>query len=56
MISGSKVVCKTTADCDADLGKYVADDGTWALQDQIGQRGDTGPRWFGKQIPHMDVG
>ncbi|KAI2146774.1 hypothetical protein LOZ52_006569 [Ophidiomyces ophidiicola] len=48
-------VCKTTADCDADKGRFVPDDGTWSLQDQLGQRGDTGPGWFGNQLPHMAI-
>lgn len=37
------------------MGKYVPDDGTWVLQDQLGQRGDNGPGWFGNQSPHMGI-
>lgn len=48
-------VCKTTKDCTESSGVPVPEDGTWSLQDQLGDRTTPGPGWFCNILPHMMI-
>ena len=48
-------VCKSTKDCTESSGTPVPTDGTWVLQDQLGDRNTPGPGWFANILPHMMI-